>query len=239
MDSASLGTASSSQEKAYAFIKQQIVTSVYGLNQRLNALEIAKLIGVSRTPVKEALGRLEQEGLVRREFGSGYLVRALSVREILDLYKVREALEVEVAREVLPKVNEELINCLASVLTEAELKLRQGLYDEYGALNLRFHNVIAQATENEVLVQALANLNLRVWSVGTVVVSKFRPRCDQILLENRRILNALISREFDALAEAIQAHIRTGGEHVKRLFKDELQSLYFSASPVSNSRSAA
>src|SRR5690242_16860952 len=84
-------------DRAYDRLKRSIIDGAYRPGQQLKVLRVARELGISRTPVKEALGRLEQEGLIKREPGSGYSVRGLSVSDILNLYKVREALEVEAA----------------------------------------------------------------------------------------------------------------------------------------------
>jgi DNA-binding GntR family transcriptional regulator len=70
-------------DRAYEEIKRSIVEGAYKPGQRLKALRVAGELKISRTPVKEALARLEQEGLVRREPGSGFVVRGLSILDIL------------------------------------------------------------------------------------------------------------------------------------------------------------
>src|SRR3972149_3590005 len=92
-----------SQEKAYRFIREGIFGSEFKPDERLRAQELALRLGLSRTPVREALGRLEQEGLVRRDGGWGYVVRTMSLKEAEDVYKVRRVLELEAALEAMPK----------------------------------------------------------------------------------------------------------------------------------------
>lgn len=222
-------TAVCSQDKAYVFLKERITSFIFRPNARLKALEIAKELGISRTPVKEALGRLEQEGLVKRELGSGYVVQAFSVRDIMNLYKVREALEVEVAREALPNVTEEMTLRMAKILSGAQALLREKRYDEFLLANREFHNAIAAATGNDVLKQMLAGLNVRIWSIGTIIVKKYPPRAAEVLFENRRILKALISRDPDDVGQAVRAHIRRGGEHVKKFIEQEPHNLYIAS----------
>src|SRR3954464_419687 len=101
-----------SQERAYRHLKSQILDLEYKPNDRITANEIAQHLKISRTPVREALGRLEQEGLGVSAGGWGYVVRSVSVKEAMDLYKVRETLEVEAAREALPNVTPALLERL-------------------------------------------------------------------------------------------------------------------------------
>lgn len=219
----------SSQAKAYAFLKEQIGSFNFRPHQRIKALEIARQLGISRTPVKEALGRLEQEGLVKRELGSGYVVEAITAKHVLNMYRVREALEVEAAREALPNMNDHTIAKLAAMLRGSEVPLQEHRYDDFLRASREFHNAITVASGNEVLQQLLAGLNDRIWSIGSIVVKKYPPRAQAILLDNRRILRALRSRDEAALELAVRAHIKGAGEVVKKFMEQELHQMYFAA----------
>ena len=215
-----------SQDRAYLCLKERITNSIYPPNSRIKALQIANELGISRTPVKEALGRLEQEGLVKREGKSGYVVQALSVHDILNLYKVREVLEVEVAREAFAHVTPDLTKRMDVILSRAQSLLRRKRYDEFLLANRDFHNAMAAATRNAVLQESLSNLNARIWSIGTIIVRRYPPRADEILFENRRILKALVAKKPQDLEQAVRAHIRRGGEHVEKFIERESQHLY-------------
>lgn len=225
----SINVAVSSQAKAYAYLKEQISSLRFRPNQRIKALEIADQLGISRTPVKEALSRLEQEGLVKRDLGSGYVVEAITGKQILDLYRVREALEVEAAREALPVMNNDILAALGKMLENSEPLLREERYDEFLRASRNFHNEIAAVTGNEVLRQMLAKLNDRIWSIGTIVVKKYPARAHEILLDNRRLLEALRSRDLSAVEHAVRLHIGGAGETVRKFMVTELHHLYFAA----------
>src|SRR5690349_1940859 len=113
----------SSQEKAYRHLKARILDLEFKPNDRITANGVAEELHISRTPVREALGRLEQEGLVASAGGWGYVVRPLSAKEALDLYKVREALEIEAVREALPNVTAPLLERLGACLDRAEVAM--------------------------------------------------------------------------------------------------------------------
>lgn len=219
----------SSQRKAYEYLKEAIVNGAYRPNQRLKALPIANQLGISRTPVKEALGRLEQEGLVKRELGSGYVVHGLSVRGILNLYKVREVLEVEAGREALPHLGDEAIRAMRETLVQADKLFQQGRFDEFLLVNRRFHNTIAKHTQNEVLQQILSGLDAKFWSVGTVIVRRHPDRAQRIRVENRAILDAIVSRDAKAMERSIRAHVRGAARYVKLVVENEPQHLFIAA----------
>jgi DNA-binding GntR family transcriptional regulator len=216
-------------DETYDSLKKSIVDGAYRPGQRLRALRLAQDLKISRTPIKEALARLEQEGLVTREPGSGYVVRGLSVGEILNLYRVREALEVEAAREALPNVTPAIIDAMRGALDRADTLLTQERYADFLRANRKFHNLIASSTHNGVLQEVLSNLDARFWSIGTVVVSRHPQRAQDIRSENRAILDALIAGDAEALEKAVKAHVRGAANNVRLFIEREAEHLFIVA----------
>ena len=216
-------------DDVYDSLKKSIVEGAYAPGQRLRALRVAQELKVSRTPVKEALIRLEQEGLIRREQGSGFIVRGLSVREILALYRVREVLEVEVAREAFPNLTPAALSAMRDALDHADELLAQQRYPDFLRANRKFHDLIAEQTGNSVLQELLANLGGRFWSIGTVVLSRHAQRAEEIRGENRAILDALAGGDLKAVEKAVKAHVRGAANAVRLFIENETQHLYIVA----------
>jgi DNA-binding GntR family transcriptional regulator len=216
-------------DEAYDSLKRSIVEGAYRPGQRLRALRVAKELKVSRTPVKEALARLEQEGLVAREQDSGYIVRGLSVSEILNLYKVREALELEAAGEALPNLTDEAFDAMREALDRADDLLAQKKYADFLRANRKFHNLIVAQTRNSILQEVLSNLDARFWSIGTIVVSRHPQRVQDIRRENRAILDALIGGDVRIVDEAVKAHVRGAAANVRLFIENETQHLFIVA----------
>jgi len=216
-------------DEVYKSLKRSIVENLYQPGQRLRALRVAQELKVSRTPVKEALVRLEQEGLIRREQGSGFIVRGLSVREILNLYRVREVLEVEAAREAFPNLTPAALSAMRGALDEADALLAQERYPDFLRASRRFHDLITAQTGNVVLQELLANLSGRFWSIGTVVVSRHAQRADEIRDENRAILDALAAGDLKAVEKAVKAHVKGAANAVHLFIENETQHLFIVA----------
>lgn len=212
---------STSQEKAYDHVRNRILDCEYRPGQRLKALEIARGLGLSRTPVKEALSRLEQEGLVERSGGYGYIVQPVRIGDVLCLYQVREVLELEAAREVLRRITPELLRHLSAILDRSKVHLQEGKLDLFLRTNREFYSSVFAATGNDVLCQVLGSLNARIWSIGSMVVKKYAPRADQILLENRRVLKALKARDAKQLELAIRTHIGAAGDAAQSFLRSD------------------
>jgi DNA-binding GntR family transcriptional regulator len=204
----------SSQDRAYRYIRERIVGSEFKPNQKLRAQDIAARLKTSRTPVREALGRLTQDGLVEKHDGWGYIVTPLTVGAILNLFRVREALEVEAIHEALPNVEKALLSRLAEHLARArELLVKRNL-SEFLAESRRFHQAIATATGNPFLHAMLQSITARIQVVGGMLVEKYVGRADEILEENGRILHALTKRDRGAAEAAVRAHIQRGRDRV-------------------------
>jgi DNA-binding GntR family transcriptional regulator len=216
-------------DEAYDSLKKSIVDGVYRPGQRLRVLRVAQELNISRTPVKEALIRLEQEGLIRREQGSGFIVRGLSVSEILNLYRVREVLEIEAAREAFPNLTAAALDAMRAALDYADELLAQERYADFLRANRKFHDLIAAQTGNGVLQEVLANLGARFWSIGTIVVSRHVQRAHDIRRENRAILDALAGGDLKTIEKAVKAHVKGAASAVRLFIERETQHLFIVA----------
>lgn len=217
------------RDEAYDSLKKSIVDGVYRPGQRLRALRVAQQLGMSRTPVKEALVRLEQEGLIRREQDSGFIVRGLSVGEILDLYRVREVLEIEVAREALPNLTAAALAAMRQALDESDELFAQERHADFLRANRKFHDLITAQSRNSVLQEVLANLGARFWSIGTVILSRHPQRALEIRRENRAILDALCGGDLETIEKAVRAHVNGAASAVRLFIERETQQLFIVA----------
>jgi GntR family transcriptional regulator, vanillate catabolism transcriptional regulator len=216
-------------DEAYDSLKKSIVDGIYQPGQRLRALRVAQELKISRTPVKEALVRLEHEGLIQREPGSGFVVRGLSVGEILDLYRVRELLELEAAREAFPNLTPAALAAMGKALDYADALLAQEQYADFLRASRKFHDLIAAQSKNTVLQEVLANLGSRFWSIGTIVVSRHRQRAQDIRSENRAILDAMASGDLRNIEKAVKAHVKGAANAVRLFIERETQHLFIVA----------
>lgn len=204
------------QDTAYAYLKGRIINLDIKPGEWLKAQEVAKELSLSRTPVREALARLEQEGLVRRDSGWGYLVRAMSVKEVSDLFKIRESLELLAALECMTSADEATLSDLTRTLKEASAELKAGNEIRARELNRQFQFKLARSTGNALLQQLLLTLNDRIWWVGSLH-HKVRPaRVAESLRENRKILAAIRSGKPAEVRKAVLGHIRSSRDSLAR-----------------------
>ena len=215
------------QEHAYQFLKEKILRLELRPGARIGALEISAQLGLSRTPVREALGRLEQETLVRHDPAGGYVVRAMSVKEIDDLYRVREYLETQAVLEAMANLTDADCARLAAVLDEAEG--HSGNVSEFLVSSRKFYEAIIAATGNDVLRRVLAPINDQVRIVGAMLIQAHALRMTEVCAENRAILRALEARDKAAAVEAVRRHVRSAREHVATVLAQERTIVFVNA----------
>jgi DNA-binding GntR family transcriptional regulator len=141
-------------EKTYAVLKDRIVRRDFAPNQKLSIADLASQLGVSRTPVRDALNRLETEGLVKTVSRVGTFVNAIEIQDLVDIIDTRLMLELWVVEKLptLPKTDvKEAIKKLESILDKAAAGLKHFSVDAYlkADYNLQFHMQFVMAGKNK------------------------------------------------------------------------------------------
>jgi DNA-binding GntR family transcriptional regulator len=181
----------------YDALKQAILRSELSPGQPLIETTLAAWLEVSRTPVREALNRLEQDGLVERT-DRGLVVRQRSPEEILDIYETRVALEALVGRVAAERRTEYDLRTLRGLAGQME-----GVSDEDGRMemNREFHRAMWRASHNESLIDLLERLNLHLARYPATTLS-YPGRWDQATVEHASLVDA-VERRSGALAYEI------------------------------------
>ena len=189
----------------YESLRDAISDGRIAVGERVREEEIARNLGVSRTPVREALQRLHQRGLLVFGNGRGLVVAELSQHQVLQLYAMREILEGSAARFAAQHANATDVTILYRLQKDlAEAKPDALLLV---TLNRRFHQAIYEAAHNQYLMQTLNMLHdsLALLHNATFRVPNRRSESDE---EHRRIVAAIEKRDPDAAEQAAREHIR-------------------------------
>jgi DNA-binding GntR family transcriptional regulator len=205
VDSKALRTASRA-DFVYSTLRDAIAEGHLGGGERIRENEIANLLGVSRTPVREALQRLQQRGLLGGGPGRGGLVVAeLNGQQVLELYAMREILEGSAARFAARHATELEIELLYNLQRE----LAQADDDPLTLVkfNRQFHDAVYLASHNRYLMEALDTLNdsFALLYSSTFRVPKRRSETDE---EHANIVMAIEKHDTDAAEQAARHHIR-------------------------------
>lgn len=195
----------SRSEAVFRSLRQALRAGVYMPGDRLREEEVAQRLNVSRTPVREAFGRLAAKGLVVPSGGRGLIVRSLDATEILELYAMREILEGAAARLAAQHASEPEMARLLDV--QAEFEGVDGNANEMARLNRLFHETMFRAARNRFLDGALQELQDGIALLGTTTFSvEGRPAAAS--QEHRDIVVAITARDADKAEQHARAHIR-------------------------------
>lgn len=188
---------------AYDLILSAIDIGEFKPGDRLVESDLADRFGVSRTPIREALQRLETQSLLSRD-GRSLIVASLDHSQMAELYTVRTELEGLAARLAARHAADEEIKVLRDMVTEDA-----GLLGDPQALsraNRRFHKQIHLASHNRFLVQQLDLVHRSMALMATTSLA-IEGRGDKALEEHARIVEAIAARDEDAATEALRTHI--------------------------------
>ncbi len=143
----------SKKEYAYRFIKDRITQGAYRSQELLNEQVIAAELNVSKTPVREALGILTQQGYLKKTPRVGYCVRELTINEHIDLFHLRYILECGIIRYVIGFCSDE------EILSLNDFAVSKGQdYESYSAENVEFHMAFAELTKNKFIVDQMRSI---------------------------------------------------------------------------------
>jgi DNA-binding GntR family transcriptional regulator len=204
-------------QRAYETLLRLIAQGVLAPGDQLDEQTLAARLGISRTPVRAAIARLTQEGLVVNLPYRGTFVRRFSALEIDGLYEVRAALEALAARKAAERMTAEQLDDIRAILDECQAALEHGDYPAYGEADARFHRALADAAGNPTLVDLLESLRLRV-QVLRDLANRDPALRERTATERRLILEALERRDGDAAARLLTAHI----DSVRRMALQQL-----------------
>ena len=208
------------QKDAYTLILEAIDAGLYKPGDRLVESELAERLGVSRTPVREALQRLETQSMLTRD-GRSLIVASLDHNQLSELYAVRTELEGLAARLAARHATDEELRVLRGMVRDD----RSLLGGDPGALsraNKRFHKQIHLASHNRFLVQ---QLDLVHRSMALMATTSFavEGRDAVALDEHDQIVAAIAARDGDAAYAALKAHISSAFEVRLRVDAGELK----------------
>lgn len=220
---APLDDVSTFKDRAYAALKDVIVSlDVYdGPNEvRLDERRLAQDLGVSRTPVREAMAQLEREGFVRSVPRRGIYVVRKTKQEVVEMITAWAALESMAARLITQNASDEEIGSLRKMFTSFVGDEVLAHLDEYSEANIEFHQTIIGLSGNSVLASLAENLftHMRMIRRKTIVE---RDRAERSIQDHLTIIEALERRDTDRAETLVRQHALGLADHVSR-FADYL-----------------
>ncbi len=193
----------SSSHRAYDMIRERLLRFSIPPKQRINEVSLAAELGVSRTPLREALNRLAAEGLIV-DRGRGFSAPDLQASVVGQLFEARLEIELSLVRLACERGGEADFAAIDAYLAESAAELPDASVDRLVELDIGFHDAIARLSGNAVLRALLANLNDRIHLVRWIAMEGRR---DRTQAEHRAILECLTKRDADGAAALMRQHI--------------------------------
>lgn len=205
-------------DRAYFALKDVILSlDVYDRpgEVRLDERQLAQDLGISRTPVREAMAQLEREGFVRSVPRRGIYVVRKSKREVIELITAWAALESMAARLITQNASdEEIANLRTMFATFENGRLRANL-DEYSEVNIEFHQTIIRMSRNGVLIDLAANLFTHMRMIRRKTIGE-DDRVDRSIHDHMNIIQALEARDTERAEDLVRNHALGLAAHVAR-----------------------
>lgn len=195
------------REIAYERLKDALQHADLEPGQVLSETRLSKLLGTSRTPVREALHQLAQEGLVQVIPGRAVTVAAPTARSVMNVVHLRYILEPELARLAAETISQVQIDTLEECVQQMEEACDSGDQTAWSKADTHFHEVIASACPNELLGDIVVMLRNRAHHLASIDSQTNPVRLAACTLEHREIVDAIAQRDSDAAVETTRNHI--------------------------------
>ncbi len=205
------------REIVFEAIREAIINGVLKPGERLMEIQLADEMGVSRTPVREAIRKLELEGFVVMIPRKGAYVAGLSMKDIADVFEIRAALEGLAAGLAAERITEEELEELERLLVRIGECIYSNDLNAVIEQDTEFHDVLFRATRNERLVQIVSNLREQIQRYRTASLSS-PGRMKLALEEHKQIVEALSERNVEKAQRLAREHIENAENSMLEVF---------------------
>ena len=192
-------------------LREAIRNGVLEPGERLMEVQLADELGISRTPVREAIRKLEQEGYVIMMPRRGTYVSSVSVSDVKEIFEIRSALESLSTELAALRIEPDELEQLRTLLTEIEGHIERKDMDKIVETDIKFHGLLYQVSRNERLVAIISNLKEQLARYRTLSMS-YPGRLKETLEEHRAMVEAIAAGDAEAAREAAERHMEQAEE---------------------------
>ena len=203
----------SREEEVYLRLEEEILGGQLKRGEALTEMSVSARLGVSRTPVRAALHRLAEEGLVEISPNRGAVVVGVTVDDLIDTYKIRVRLEGLASAMAASRMTDEEKAKLAESVELAEYYVAKGNAEKLKELDAEFHNIIYRASGNRMLSRILSELHRNIKAYRKLSMS-VPGRVERTAEEHREILNAILNGDADSADTLTRMHVERAMENM-------------------------
>src|SRR5689334_7350307 len=218
LDVKTLDTSTSFRNQAYQAIKEAITAAnIYAHPNeiRLDERELSQALGISRTPIREAMTLLEQEGFIRTLPRRGIFIVRKTRREIVEMIQVWAALESLAARLAAERATSADIAGLHRIMDEFETEKPAEHISEYSDANIAFHQAIIRMSGNQLIVDTTENLFIHVRAIRRMTIGD-QDRAERSVADHMKIIEALEAHDGETAARLVLKHNLDLAAHVEK-----------------------
>lgn len=202
------------KDKAYQSLKEWIQQARVAPGEFLSERKLASMLGMSKTPIKSALERLEQEGFVVVSPQQGIVVRELSIREVSDQFELRKALECFVVRSIAGRLGETEKKSLRRNVKQQTLAATRGEVAKLCELDAEFHLLLCEVLKNSAIIDCLVQHRAKMHRVIFEVMSRAPGRLKDAAMEHQRILKAIEDGKAVQASKLMEKHLEFGKQYL-------------------------
>ena len=217
------GTEKSLRGQVFDKIRSDILNGKYKRGEELVESSIGKELGISRTPVREAIRQLELEGLVQLVPNKGAFVTGISEKDVRDIYLIRARLEGLAARMAAKNITPELLDAMEETVVLSEYHAKQEHYEQVCEMDSKFHKLLYKASGSRILEHTLTDFHQYVQRVRMASIMKKR-RMEQSNDEHDAILTAIREHDEEKAELVATRHISNTVENLKNYDLDSVLS---------------
>lgn len=201
-------------------LREAILKGELKPGERLMELQLASKLGVSRTPIREAIRMLQQEGLAVTIPRRGAEVAKMTEKNMEDVLQIREALEILAVQLACEKVTEEQLSQLKEAVEGFERAVKTGDLKQIAQSDIDFHDKIYEAADNPKLVNLLNNIREQIYRYR-VEYLKEEENYPNLIEEHRKIFEGLKSRDKNFVTEMTEKHLTNQANAVKAIIREQ------------------
>jgi DNA-binding GntR family transcriptional regulator len=205
-------------DRAYTALKEAIMAAdIYAQREeiRLDERQLSRALGVSRTPIREAMTLLEQEGFLRTVPRRGVFIVRKTKKEIIEIIQVCAALESMAARLATINASDESIGALRHMFDEFHRSAPSEHLHEYSDANIAFHQAIIQLSGSHLMAKTIENLFVHVRAIRRMTISQ-QDRASRSIADHMRIIEALERRDTELAERLVRQHSLDLAAHVDK-----------------------
>lgn len=205
------------RNKVFQYIKLQIINGIYSAGDILLETKLATELGVSRTPIREAIWLLEVEGLVEITAKKGAIVLGISAKDVADICVMRQLLEGLAACWATSRLTDLEMKELQKIVDLTEFYAQKQNVEEIAELDSKFHQTIYEASGSKMLSLTLSNLHQYI-QVARLQSMNVENRLSQTITEHLSLLEAFRSRDAEAAEKAMTYHVSMVHRNISSIY---------------------